>query len=558
MTDVLLKAAGFSKLFQTDPQLKSVVHRGLTAEEISTIESAGSVCTDWSRIRITSETDLSLINSCKFQGDVLIHLPAGELSGSHIAGCVLTGPLSVRSCKLIQGYSLMPGCTVEYCGVVTWEDQGEFLPGKIQAGVETGQRAIPLIPEMTHLEAAFLATSQGRVLAGEAFSLLNAQTGNARGIIGEDVLISSCPFIRNCTFLSAARVEASGSLRGSLLLSGAVVKDGGQLNGSVLQWKAEVSSLAIVTDSIVGECSTVERNGVLNNSFLGADSVLGQGEMTASVTGPLTGMHHQSLLIAALWPGGRGNVGYGANVGSNHTSRLPDQEIRPGAGLFFGLGTSVKFPADFSHSPYSVIATGVTTLPQKVEYPFSLILSSNDPPEGTPPGWCRLIPGWMLHSNLYSVLRNQWKYSNRSRAVHTPVETEVFTQEVLNMVVTALDRLESGSTHGIGRNYITEEDRIRGMQIYRKCLRTFELSEKLSSGSIDKGEAGEFLDLLEQIRENTLSSRMKDFRRGEEIIEDFMEVRGVPENDPFIKVLQEKTAVLENTLMALKGQSSPC
>lgn len=35
-------------------------------------------------------------------------------------------------------------------------------------------------------------------------------------------------------------------------------------------------------------------------------------------------------LRVALWPEGRGNVAYGANVGSNHTGKLADQEAVPG------------------------------------------------------------------------------------------------------------------------------------------------------------------------------------------------------------------------------------
>jgi hypothetical protein len=79
------------------------------------------------------------------------------------------------------------------------------------------------------------------------------------------------------------------------------------------------------------------------------------------------------MLIAALWPEGKGNIAAGANVGSNHTSRAPDQEFWPGEGLYVGLGVNIKYPADFTQAPYTIIATGVSTLPQKVAFPFSLI-----------------------------------------------------------------------------------------------------------------------------------------------------------------------------------------
>ena len=61
---------------------------------------------------------------------------------------------------------------------------------------------------------------------------------------------------------------------------------------------------------------------------------------------------------------GKGNIGYGANIGSNHTGRLPDKECYPGEGVFFGLGCNIKYPCNFQHAPYSLIASGITLLPQ--------------------------------------------------------------------------------------------------------------------------------------------------------------------------------------------------
>ena len=75
--------------------------------------------------------------------------------------------------------------------------------------------------------------------------------------------------------------------------------------------------------------------------------------------------HSHSFL--ALWFYGKGNIGYGANVGSNHTGRLPDQECIPGEGVFFGLGCNIKYPCNFAKAPYSLIASGITLLPQVIE-----------------------------------------------------------------------------------------------------------------------------------------------------------------------------------------------
>ena len=73
------------------------------------------------------------------------------------------------------------------------------------------------------------------------------------------------------------------------------------------------------------------------------------------------------LCEVALWFEGKGNIGYGANIGSNHTGRLPDQECIPGEGIFFGLGCNVKYPCNLRRSPYSIVASGITLLPQAGE-----------------------------------------------------------------------------------------------------------------------------------------------------------------------------------------------
>jgi hypothetical protein len=371
-----------------------------------------------------------------------------------------------------------------------------------------------------------------------------------RGFAGPGTKIMCCPVVEDSILLQDAVIDGAASVRGSILLPGAGVRDGAVVRSGVLQWNAVADSMSFVDRSMVGECSVVESHGKLTSSFLGADSVLGGGEITASLTGPFTGMHHQSLLIAASWPGGKGNVGYGANVGSNHTSRLPDQEVRPGAGLFFGLGTSVKFPSDLSGSPYSVLATGITTLPQKVEFPFSLITAPHTRPQGVPEGWNRLLPGWMLYANLYAVLRNQWKYRARRRSVHTPVETDVFTPGVLRMVERALRRLEScgDPVPGAGKNFILPEDRLTGINAYRKCIRFFVLLDLLGKGGMATGEAGELLDLALQVRDSVLSSREKDWSRGSAIIPDYGEIHPAVGQDPFINELNTRITALEERL----------
>ncbi|MCK5786458.1 MAG: DUF4954 family protein [Candidatus Sabulitectum sp.] len=509
--------------------------------QIELLKSRGCSSDNWELVKFTSKSDLNLVENCSFQGPVHIHLPEGFLSGTTFSNCRVEGPLSVRSNLMINGMTLLPGSTVEYCGSIQWNSPPGAMDSFMNAGVETGERRVPVIPHFDHNDVTFLGSSTGRETVEEYNQLGKRIRDRLKGMVGRQAVVRNCSCIRNSLIMDLVQMDNAGAVRGSILMPGASVRDGALVRNSVLQWNSSVDSYAVVENSIVGECAVVERHGKLTDSFLGADSVLGEGEVTACVVGPLTGIHHQSLLIAAMWPGGRGNIGYGADIGSNHTSRLPDQEIRPGTGQFFGLSTSVKFPADFSGSPFTIIATGLTTLPQRVAFPFSLITLPHKRPDDVPDGWCRLIPGWMLSENLYSVLRNSWKYRDRVRAVHTSVDTSVFSERVLEQVRDARERLEhySGSQiPGAGKNFITEDDRLKGIEAYRKCLRGMELWKKYNERSLDSSETGEMLDLLDFVRTAAISSRMKDYKRGERIIDDYLAVRGSPGDDKFIQVLE--------------------
>ncbi len=500
---------------------------------------SGCSSPDWERVLFTGGTDPSLITGTVFRGDCRVHLPEGEIFGAVLEDCTINGPVEIRSCSLIRGYAILEGSVLENCGVLTWGGKPAFLFSEMDLGEETGFRRVPIVPTMDHCVAFHLASGEGRHEVGDISRRMKSL--EVCGVIGPRATVTNASLVEDSILMRGAVLSCPGPVRGSLVMPDGMVMNQAQLHGSVLQWRARADTMALVTDSIVGEGSVVERHGMLDRSFLGADSVLGEGEMTASLTGPLTGMHHQSLLIATLWPSGKGNVGYGANAGSNHTSRLPDQELRLGEGFFIGLGTSIKFPADYTRSPHSILATGLTALPQKVSFPFSLIAQPILRPHGVPEGYNQIFPGWMLYDNLYALVRNAWKHAGRSTAVHTPVDTGPLSDEVIAFTKDALERLSSCSCDempGIGRNFMTEESRIKGIQAYEALIEGAGLFRLMQTGGLDPGSAQRLKAILLRIIEGSAASRMKDRLRGESVIDDYTEVRQRPDDDPFLAVLQ--------------------
>ena len=229
----------------------------------------------------------------------------------------------------------------------------------------------------------------------------------------------------------------------------------------------------------------MERHGKVTASILGPNTGVAEGEVTSCLLGPFVGFHHQALLIAVLWPEGKGNVGYGANVGSNHTSKAPDQEFWPGEGTFLGLGVNIKYPADFSRAPYSIIASGVTTLPQKITFPFSLVNSPAAQYPGISPAYNEIVPGWVLTDNMFTLKRNEGKYKARNKAKRTRFVFDVFRPEIVQLMCEAGRALEAvwevkevytdREIEGLGKNYMLEVNRRPAIEAYRCFIRYYAL-----------------------------------------------------------------------------------
>lgn len=398
--------------------------------------------------------------------------------------------------------------------------------------------------------------------------------------IGDGVIIIGATLISNSTLLATPEEKTEIS-------HGAYVKD------SCVQWGSEVTSMGIVEKSVLCEHSHVERHGKVTMSIIGPNTGIAEGEVTSCLLGPFVGFHHQSMLIAGIWPEGKGNVAYGANIGSNHTSKSPDQEIWCGEGLFFGLGTNIKFPSDFRNAPYSIIATGVDTLPQKLEFPFSLINKPAAQEPGIPPSYNELFPGWVLSQNIYSVRRNEGKYKKRNKARRSDFVFAVFRPDIIDMMINARDRLKSvgsmkkvyanGDIPGIGKNFLTEQSRKMGIEAYELFIEYYALTGMMNRvtaiqsekgpGALDgiyvdrtddagweharKVIAGEgyhdrslkdnlsrLIEILNIISATTFKSKERDDERGMKIIPDYAAVNTPAPEDSFIKETIRETSDL--------------
>lgn len=576
--------------------------RAVNNELRTALEENGNICSDWRKVRVAAGFEPSRVRNCVFEGAVVlgkfddtaevspgVSLPTG-LYNSRITNCVIADNALVAETGLLANYLVGRNAVLFANGTAAANPPCLFGTGQALAlAVETGEREVEIYAEITVEVAARMASSRRDTSLLETYhKLLTAyleKIAGERGFIGEGAVVRNCPKIRDTFIGPHAVVDGVTLVENCALLSNAEeptrVEEGALVKNSVVQWGCHVSSLAIVEDSVLCEHSAAERHGKVTESIIGPNTLVGEGEVTASLVGPFVGLHHQSLLIAAFWPEGKGNVGYGANVGSNHTSRLPDQEIRPGEGNFFGLGTNIKFPSDFSLAPYSIIATGATTLAQKVTFPFSLINTPIAFVENIPPAFNEIIPGWVLARNMFMVKRNENKYIKRNKARRLKFDPEALRPEIVDMMLRARKALTgvggkevytAEDIPGLGKNYLLEANRKMAVETYTFYIRYYAVTglfRKLQRLVSEKGEIPSnfvetrssnrrweherkillkelpgndlpqnlrlLADMEKKIARDILETKRKDDIRGRRIIDDYAEAHAPAEEDSFVK-----------------------
>lgn len=596
--------------------------RALRREEIDELESRGNRSPDWGRILVAERFTPARIGGSTFAGDCVlgvfdggempvesaVSLPCGIYDSTIVHAEIGDGCL-VSRVALCADYVLRERCVVFDTGALTASGKCVFGNGReIAIGIETGGREVLSYADITIPVAAAVSMRRGDAAFIEAYGeFVRAyidSIGSPFGVVERGGVIRHTARVEN-TYVGEAVVVDGASLVENCTLLGAPdepteVSHGAYVRNSCLQYGCEATSMAIVDDAVLTEHSHVERHGKVTQSIIGPNTGVAEGEVTASLIGPFVGFHHQAMLIAALWPEGKGNVGYGANVGSNHTSKAPDQEIWCGEGFFFGLGVNVKFPADFTGAPYGLIATAVDTLPQRVEFPFALINKPYRAYDGIPPAYNEIFPAWVLSDNLYTVLRNEGKYKKRNKARRTEFVFDVFRRDIIEMMIAARDRLrETGTVKelyteadipGLGKNVMTEESRTRAIDTYTRYIEYFVLQglasrvagllaggagERIASvytdaaddpdweyrrGILDaEGYGGrsvtENLERLaaihERIARDTERSKERDDIRGEKIIPDYTQANTQAPDDGFVKETWERSRKATADLKAL-------
>jgi NDP-sugar pyrophosphorylase family protein len=558
------------------PAISDFSYRAISQEEIGYLEAHGNVAVEWWRVFVRTENTLlphiedngpPRIVRCYFYGDVFLHgnivgydamekEPLG-LFDSTLVDCMVTGRwVKIVGNKRLSNVVIEEGAEVVGNGIIEGSDGGD--DGKrppyscghtVRVGSEVLGRPVVIHPNSTMQEVlaqAFPTTSpppssssssastattidrqahvawiQGDYLSRIRdlldFNTLRRTNTSLCTIIGRSARVRNCPLIK-ASFIGPFAVVENSELDSSAILTtiheSTYITGGSIVERSIVQPGVKVSGHAIVRDSLLMEHSSVETEGKCSHVVACPDSGVATGECHHSLLGPFVGFHHQSLLIAALWPKGRGNVAYGAKIGSNHTGRAADQECLLGEGVFFGLGSLVKLPVNLSASPYTLVAADTTLEQQRLHFPFSLVSACRDArylaavlgdimKGGSNSSSSSnfflsnvLRPAWVLRASPYTVLRNEAKFMQRSKSQRHKrlVREPVFRPEIVDVMIEARARLrrvvgrEGGKKEGkegvhftaeelegAGANIVTWRGAEEGLETYTEWIKRYAL-----------------------------------------------------------------------------------
>jgi hypothetical protein len=324
-----------------------------------------------------------------------------------------------------------------------------------------GPRGLQLLTERSHSSATVAAS---------------AITSCRLNIIGQHCVVRDTNRIESVFLHNNVTIHGASSVRKTVLLPHSTIDHGSVVHDSFLQWHAKVSGHSTVSNCLVMEHTSVGPLSTVAASILSPDVHVSAGEVHASWIGPNTSAHHQSLLIGVIWPVGRGNVGYGANVGSNHTGRLPDQECAAGEGVFWGLSCVIKLPVDLSMAPYSIVAAGVQLGPMRCTLPFSLLVTADN-------GATTILPGWVWKHSPYTIVRSEAKFATRRQAQRHFSATgwKILRPHIVELCrkaresLAALSASSGNAVHFMGHCTLTEKARLFGIQAYSSLIQLFAL-----------------------------------------------------------------------------------
>ncbi|TXH22401.1 MAG: DUF4954 family protein, partial [Chitinophagaceae bacterium] len=456
--------------------------RNLTDEEISILYCNGNKCSNWEKILIKKETNISLIQNCSFYGLIKIgnilpfyleykefKAPVG-IYNSKIISCDIGDNVSIQNVKYLSHYIIESDVILANINELSCTNHAKFGNGIIKEGEdessriwleirnENGGRKVLPFDGMLAGDAWLWSKYRDSKLLMKSFEKFTSEKFNAKrgyyGTIGSRTIIKNTLSIKDVKIGTDAYIKGATKLKNLTINSSknasTQIGEGCELVNGIMGEGSKAFYGVKAVRFILQPFSQLKYGARLINSFLGENATISCCEVLNSLIFPAHEQHHNNSFLCASLLMGQTNMAAGATIGSNHNSRGADGEIIAGRGFWPGLCVSLKHNSKFVS--FNILAKG--SYPNELNSPFPFALISNNEHENC----LEIMPAfWFLH-NMYALVRNEQKFKLRDKRMNKEqhLEYEYLAPDTINEIAHAILLLEKYT----GKFFIEKKENI--------------------------------------------------------------------------------------------------
>lgn len=271
------------------------------------------------------------------------------------------------------------------------------------------------------------------------------------GSIGADCLVKNCRLIKDVRVGPSAVIDGADRLDNLTIHSSnkeqTIIGPSTVMVDGIVGPGSRIGHCCHAERFVIGSNCVLDDGAILTHTLLGDNSAVCGCEVRNCLLFPNHHQHHRNSFLIAACIHGQSNIAAGSTIGSNHNSRLNDNELMAARGFWPGLSTTVKFPSRFAS--FVLLATGQYPYQLDICLPFSLVW--RHPANDT----LQVMPAyWWLH-NMYGLVRNAIKPKERDKRVTKVqnIESDPLAPDTIEQIISARKALELWVAKASGHNH---------------------------------------------------------------------------------------------------------
>lgn len=415
--------------------------RNLNSDEIEALVMNNNTAMSWDNILVTNEFDPRMVKNNKFYGYVRIGRITGDglqyhdlrlscgITNSSIHSCDIGDDCAIHNVNYLSHYIIGDRCMLFNIQEMSCTDHAKFGNGIIKEGEdekvrvrmqvmnEIGCRSILPFDGMITADAYLWAKYIDDTSLRDHLETITQGTFDSHrgyyGTIGSGCVIKNSLIIKDAKIGGCCYIKGASKLKNITINSSdkepSQIGENVVLVNGIVGYGCKVFYSSIAVKFVMGSNSNLKYGARLIDSYLGENSTISCCEVLNNLLFPAHEQHHNNSFLIASVVKGQSNLAAGATIGSNHNSRVNDNEIEAGRGFWPGLCSSVKHSCKFAS--FTVLAKA--DYPSEINNPFPFALLSNNAKDDE----LNVMPAFMWMYNMYALARNEWKFANRDSRV---------------------------------------------------------------------------------------------------------------------------------------------